>query len=231
VHVRAMMDKLAPTPGKANAFLGAMSALCVWARAYDHVSQSFVEGVRPFELTGGHKPWSEAQVDAALTRLPGMVRRGIVLMIYTGQRGSDVVRLGPTHIDEGGFSLAQQKTGTEVWIPIVPELTAEMAGWEKRPGPYLLQASGKPYNRELFWRHFDQVREGIPELANVTLHGLRCTAVIRLRRAGLSVPQISDFVGMSLGTIQKYCRFADRKLSGKAALINLTPRTKNNVRT
>ncbi len=66
-----------------------------------------------------------------------------------------------------------------------------------------------------------EARDKVPELAGVTLHGLRCTAVIRLRRAGLSTAQIGDIVGMSLPMIERYCRFADRKTSGKAALLTL----------
>ena len=62
---------------------------------------------------------------------------------------------------------------------------------------------------------------GLPELKGVTLHGLRCTAVIRLRQEGLSTGQIGDIVGMSLSTIARYCRYADRKSGGKAALIKM----------
>lgn len=47
-----------------------------------------------------------------------------------------------------------------------------------------------------------------------------------LRRSGLSAPQIGDIVGMSLATVQRYCRFADRKESGKAALVMLAERRK-----
>jgi hypothetical protein len=45
--------------------------------------------------------------------------------------------------------------------------------------------------------------------------------VINLRRASLEIAQIGDIVGMSLATIQRYCRFADAKKSGQAALIRL----------
>jgi DNA-directed RNA polymerase specialized sigma24 family protein len=55
----------------------------------------------------------------------------------------------------------------------------------------------------------------------VTLPGLRCTAVIRLRMEGFSNGQIGDISGMSLATIERYCRFADRKLSGQAALTQI----------
>ena len=42
-------------------------------------------------------------VGAAHDHLTAMVRRGVLLMLCTGQRGSDAVRLGP-------------------WCPIMPEL-------------------------------------------------------------------------------------------------------------
>lgn len=221
-HVAQIMKGLASTPGKANQFLSAMKQLSGWAMRQDLITQSLVEGVKAYQLKGGHKPWTDEQIAAASRELTGVVRQGFLLYLYTGQRGSDVVRLGPTHIDEGGFSIKQKKTGREVWCPIVPELAAEMAEWPRRPGPYLTQANGRTYTRNLFWHHFDEQRKEIPELDGVTLHGLRSTAVISLRRAGLSVPQISDIVGMSLATVQRYCRFADRKESGKAALAMLS---------
>lgn len=228
-HVRAMMEGLVRTPGKANNFIGAMRALSEWALGHGHIDVSLTQGVEPYAVKGGHRPWTPAQIAAAHTELTGVIRRGVMLYLYTGQRGSDVVRLGWTDVDrspEGdGFDLTQQKTDRPVWCPIVPELAAEMATWERRPGPFLLQESGKPFTRKLFSKHFDKVRAEIPALAGTTLHGLRCTAVIRLRREGLSVAQITDIVGMSMPMVARYCRFADRKASGQAALLSLT-RTK-----
>lgn len=223
-HVQSIMDGFADRPGKANNFFTVMRALQAFARPRRLMLHSVTEGVKPYVSTGGHKPWTPEQI-RAIDKLSGTIRRGILLYNYTGQRGSDVVRLGFTDIDDGGFSLRQRKTGRDVWCPIVPELAAEIATWEKRPGPFLKQDNGRPYTRKLFWKHFDDARADIPELADVTLHGLRCTAVIRLRRLGLEVPQISDIVGMSMATIDHYCRFADRKTSGKAALIQMKRRT------
>jgi hypothetical protein len=224
LHVQEVMNGLVSTPGKANNFLSAMRALSTWARLNDHIEHSMSEGVRPYAKGGGHKPWTPAQIEAA-QKLKGVIRRGVELYMWTGMRGSDAVRLGWTDIDEGGFTYRSQKTDREVYCPIVPELEAEMLTWTKRPGPFLLQEGGKAdghrYTRPLFSKHFAEARDQIPELAGVTLHGLRCTAVIRLRRAGLSTGQIGDIVGMSLPMIERYCRFADRKTSGKAALITL----------
>lgn len=222
--IRETVEGMEDRPGAANNFLGAMRALSTWALARGHVPASFTEGVEPFDAQGGHKPWTDTQIAAAHKRLSGMVRRGVMLALYTGQRGSDVVRLGWTDFDEGGLRLTQQKTKREVWCPVVPELAAEMADWEKRPGPFLLQADGRPYSRKRLSIHFDAIREEIPELADATLHGLRATAVVRLRRAGLSTAQIQDVIGMSMAMIERYSRFADRKASGKAAIIHLAAR-------
>jgi integrase len=220
-HVKKAMEGMAKTPSKANQFLSVMKVLSGWALVSDKITQGLTEGVKAYKVSGGHKPWTDAQIAIAHTKLSGDVRKGVMLYLYTGQRGQDVVRLGPTDIDDGGFDLGQKKTGVDVWCPIVSELAAEMASWEKRPGPFLRREDGKSYSRKLFWEHFTAAIEDIPGLAEVTLHGLRCTAVIRLRQAGLSVPQISDIVGMSLQTVTRYCRFADRKTGGKEALIKL----------
>jgi integrase len=208
--IREIVQGMDETPGAANNFLGAIRAFSSWAVVHDHLPASITAGVKPYKSKGGHKPWTDAQIAAAHEHLTGMVRRGVMLELYTGQRGSDAVRLGPTFIDDGGFDLSQIKTGRPVWCPILPELAAEIATWERKPGPYLLQEHGKPFTRKLLSKHFNEQRKGIPELAGVTLHGLRATAVIRLRRAGLSTAQIEDVIGMSMAMITRYSRFADR---------------------
>lgn len=231
--VRGVLDGLADTPAAANNFLSTMRSLSKWGLVRDHFNVSLTEGLTPYETTGGHKPWTPAQLVAAEAHLTGMVRRGWLLARYTGQRGSDVVRLGETFIDDGGFRLAQQKTGREVWCPIDDALAAEMATWARRPGPYLQQASGRPYTRKLLDRHFFDMRQDVPGLADVTLHGLRATRIIELRREGLTTAQIQDQVGMSLAMIERYCRFADKKASGKASVVSLAEkrRARNENRT
>ena len=56
---------------------------------------------------------------------------------------------------------------------------------------------------------------------------LRATAVIRLRRSGLTALQIRDIIGMSPAMIERYCRFADKKASGKAVVKKLADARRN----
>lgn len=223
--IREVMEGLSDRTGAANNFLGTMRALSKWGVARDHFTQPLTTGVDPYPKLGGHKPWTPKQIEIAEAKLTGMVRRGFFLARYTGQRGSDIVRLGETFIDEGGFRLEQQKTGREIWCPIDDALEREMATWERVPGPYLRHSRGN-YTRNVLDGHFKEQRDKIPELAGVTLHGLRGTRVIELRRAGLTTTQIQDQIGMSLAMIERYCRFADKKASGKASVVSLKERRK-----
>ena len=40
------------------------------------------------------------------------------LLLYTGHRRSDVVRMGRQHIRDGVLQVRQQKTGVELFIPV-----------------------------------------------------------------------------------------------------------------
>lgn len=173
-------------------------------------------GVAHFADGEGHKPWTPEHLRIADEKFTGMLRRAYVLARYTGQRISDVVRLGFTDIDDGGFALRQKKTGVRPWCPIFPELECEIATWEKRPGPFLLQDNGKPYTTNQLWKVFNKAREDHPELADAVWHGLRANAVIHLRQSGYSIAQISDMIGMSPPMVERYCRHADRKAGGQA---------------
>ncbi len=133
-----------------------------------------------------------------------------------------MVRLGPEHIEENGFSIQTQKKKVWIYCPILPELAEEMMSWDMNCSPFIRQeggrANGRKYTRKHFSKHFAEQRELVPELAGTTLHGLRATAVIRLRVGGLEVGQISDIVGMSMATIIRYCRFLDKKASAKKGI-------------
>jgi integrase len=177
-------------------------------------------GIQHFTDGEGHRPWTPAQLRTAEEKFTGMLRRAYVLARYTGQRISDVVRLGFADVDDDGFALRQKKTGARPWCPIFPELEAEMATWEKRPGPFLLQDNGKPYTTNQLWKAFDKARKA-HGLADAVWHGLRANAVIHLRQSGHSTMQISDMIRMSLAMVERYCRHADRKAGGQAVLLAL----------
>jgi cytosine/adenosine deaminase-related metal-dependent hydrolase len=48
----------------------------------------------PQRAVSGTRRRTDEQIACAHEHLTGMVRRGVMLLLYTGQRGSDMVRLG-----------------------------------------------------------------------------------------------------------------------------------------
>ncbi|MBK5927223.1 hypothetical protein [Rhodobaculum claviforme] len=77
---------------------------------------------------------------------------------------------------------------------------------EKRPGPFLLQDSGKnagkPGTANQMWKIFDKAREAHPELGGAAWSGLRANAVIRLRPHGHTGHRISDMAGIPVERIE-----------------------------
>src|SRR5262245_56415389 len=238
-HVQRAMEQLADKPGAANGFLAAMQALSKWGRAKGLLDYPLTDGVEAYQIAGGHRPWTDEQIACAHEHLTGMVRHGVMLLLYTGQRGSDMVRLGPTMIDDGGFDLGwrgQIKTGTRPWSPIFPELAKEMESWDiKQPGPFVRNKEGGHCTRARFGKFFNEAKaelaeKGITTLEGTTLHGLRGTACIRLKREGFSNGVIADMVGMSVAMVERYTRFEDKRATGKSVLAMLAER-KSTART
>lgn len=222
--VEALMDKIgAVKPGRANNILYALRSMTSWARGpRGLLSSDPTHGVSTFQSNKGHKPWTAEQLAWAEQNLTGMLRRAFFLARYTGQRASDIIRLGWTDVDGDTISLRQKKTGVQPVCPIFPELEREMVTWEKRPGPFLLQDQGKNAGKTVttnqLWKIFNAARDNHPELKDAVWHGLRANAVIRLRQDGMSALQISATIGMSVEMVERYSRHQDRKAAAKAVL-------------
>ncbi len=234
-HVDVLIRKIGlETPGAANNVLDALRAMASWANGpIDLLSHDPTHGVKRFAKGKGHEPWTEEQLAYGEKIFRGPLRRFLFLSRYVGQRISDTVRLNPNDEDGGGFSLPQKKTGVKPWCPIFPELEKEMSTWERRPGPYLLQESGKSagkhFSTNQMWKAFNRERIKHPILKGAVPHGLRANAVIRLRTAGYTAMQISDMVGMSVEMVEHYCRYADRKASGQAILREYREQDNSNI--
>jgi integrase len=240
-HVRAYFDGIAHLPGKCRLALAALKQLEAWAVVRQYLPRQITLGVKVEQATSGHVPWNQKQVDLAVAHARPDFVRVVQLANYTGQRVSDLIRMCPTDVEtiEGidGINVRQKKTHKQVWIPIMSELAAIMATWERRPGPFLIREDGSAWPSEdalsNAWR---REREGNPALVplgaqavkgkntkdkGLVFHGLRATACVNLRNAGSTAEHIADLVGMSVPMVEHYCRLSVQKENALHAVASL----------
>lgn len=231
--VQAFLDGYAGRPGKQMAALAALKQLERWAVVRDLLPNPITMGVQVERSGGGHAPWSDAHVALAEECARLELARAVTLAANTGQRGSDLVKMRWTDIEDyrgrPGINVVQKKTGRELWVPLTQALQAAMATWERRPGFILLRPQGKPWTRKALtcaWITEREKNESLSELRGLVLHGLRATACVRLSRSGASTRQIADMVGMGEEMVARYCRLSSQRENASAAIVHLegTPR-------
>ena len=112
------------TGSQGRHFLDAMRGLFRWAAKAKLVARDPTIGVEnPAQpKSDGYPPWTEEDVAAYQRRWPIGTRERVWLdvLLYTGLRRGDAVRLGRQHVRDGIATLKTEKTGTEVTIPILP---------------------------------------------------------------------------------------------------------------
>jgi len=176
---------------------------------------------------GGHEPWTDDQVELAERESRPHISQIITLSVNTGQRNSDVIKMRWTDLEvfEGrmGINVIQKKTGVRIWIPLTQKLADALEQWERRPGFIALKENGMPWERHQATLQWARERDTKPALAplkaaGLVLHGLRATAVVRLRRAGATTGQIKDMVGMSEPMVGRYCRMSVQRENALAAV-------------
>lgn len=208
--------------GAANGFLRAASALLSWALDRGWIEYSPLAGAKA--LDGGHlKAWTEAEVVAAVLRLPEAYRRVVVLGMHTGQRRGDMVRLTWAAYDGATIRLRQGKTGALMAIPVHPDLRRELDAWKaERVSPFVLTAPrGRPWTAPHLTREMGKLLKAM-DLPGINVHGLRKLAATRLADAGCSPHEIAAITGhRSLSMVQLYTASADQERLAGAAVERL----------
>jgi len=124
-HIDHMVTAKAATPSAARNFLKALRALMAHCVANHMRDEDPTQGIRsPKIKTDGYPTWSEEHIAAFEARHPigSRARLALALLLYTGQRRSDVLRIGRQHVRNSVLHVQQQKTNAKLVIPVHPEL-------------------------------------------------------------------------------------------------------------
>jgi integrase len=181
----------------------------------------------PLYKLGTHHTWTEAELDAFEARWPLGTRERLAydLLLYTGQRVGDVVRMRRSDIVQGAVVVVQDKTAEPLKIQIHPALARALKAGPSN-GIYLIgDATGRPIQR----RGLSSLIVKAAKLAGLprkcVAHGLRKAILRRLAEHGSSTKQIQAVSGhRTLTEIERYTRQADQRKLAKSAIGRLPDR-------
>jgi integrase len=201
----------------ANLTRSVLQALMKYAVKANWRSDNPISGIEPFKI-GTHHTWTEGELKTFEERWPLGTRERLAyaLLLYTIQRGGDVVRMKRSDIEGGEIHVIQQKTGSELYLPILPELALAMKAYPANGLVLIGLKNGKPMKRQgltrLMGRAIDEA--GLP--AKCVSHGLRKAGMRRMAEAGFTEKQIAAWSGhKTLREIERYTQAADQRRLAK----------------
>jgi integrase len=180
-HVVKLMAARAERPVAANNLRKVLRAMMKHAVEIGLRADDPTRDVRAIRVkSDGFHSWNEDEIAQFERRHPigSLGRLALTLLLYTGQRRSDVVRMGPQHIRNG----VQQKTGIELAIPVHSTLAAVIAETPIYHLTFLTNQFGRPFTAGYFGQWFREQCD-MAGLHHCSAHGLRKAAARRLAEA------------------------------------------------
>jgi integrase len=211
--IRRSMDARRETPEQANHLLKVLRALFAWA-VPDFVPVNPTTGIKLIRTkSAGHAPWTAADVEAFRARWPIGTRERLAfdVLLYTGLRRGDAVRLGRQHVKDGIAMIRTEKTGAEVTLPMVPPLIESIEACGVPALTFIHRPDGGPYNKAAFGNWF----RGICDAAGIrgkAAHGLRKADATATAEGGASERELMARYGWaSSKEASRYTASRDKK--------------------
>lgn len=222
--IRVLRDRKAQFPEAANGRVKAIRQVFAWGIEYEHVSNNpardvpYVRG-RP----EGFHSWSVEEVEQFERHhsIGSKARLALALLMYTGVRRSDVVRLGRQHIRDGWFKIAVQKNRSRrpvtIDLPVLLSLQEIIAASPTGNLTFLVTQFGRPFTANGFGNWFRR-RCNEAGLPHCSAHGLRKAGAARAAENGATTHELMAIFGwQTVKEAERYTQAAQRKhLAGSA---------------
>lgn len=224
-HLLRVLDDMAATPAQANALRNVLRSLFQFAFERGMRRDNPMRDVRRRKyVRAPYRPWDETHIEQYRARHPSgtRARLALELLLNTGQRRGDVIRMGPQHIRDGRLSVKQEKTGAELRLPIHHDLQVELATGAGQLVFLTTQAGAAFKSGTGFYNWFKErcAEAGLP--ADLSPHGLRKATARRLAEAGCTPHQIMSITGhKTLAEVDRYTHDANQERLADSAIVRL----------
>lgn len=226
--VRVIRDNAAKAKGAttANNRLSVLKTLYKWAIEAEHFC-----GINPVlsvpkikHRSGGHHTWTIEEIRQYEARHPigTQARLALALLVYTGQRRSDIVQMGRQHITRQGWLKFVQvknraKNPVTVEFPMLPQLVAVIEASPVGDMTWLVNHYGKPLSVDNFGDRF-RIWCNEAGLPHCTAHGIRKAAACAAAEGGATDEQMMAIFGWRKADMARvYTQAANRaRMAGLA---------------
>jgi integrase len=208
------MDRRAATPAAANEFLKSTRAVLDYLVGIDELKDNPAKLVKYNSIkTEGFHIWTIDEVARFVERhgLGSKAVLALALLLFTGQRRGDVIKMGPQHVKDGFLRLRRGKNGEAGTVPVLPALQAVIKASEIGHLTYLVTAFGKPFSDAGIGNWFrDRCDEA--GLYHCSAHGLRKAGATIAADLGASDEQLMALYGWrTRRQVSTYTRGANQK--------------------
>jgi integrase len=228
VAIVAGRDRRAETPAQARNFLDAMRGLFRWALDAGHIGADPTQGVanpaRP--KNGGFPVWTEDDVARYEARWPiGTKERvWLAVLLFSGLRRGDAVKLGRQHVRDGVATVRTEKTGAVVTLPILPALDDVLRAGPVGELTFICGERRQSLTKESFGNLFRDAchAAGVEKSA----HGVRKAGATRAAENGATTAELNALFGWTGEAMSGlYTKSADRVRLAKGAISKLARTT------
>ncbi|WP_254472631.1 MULTISPECIES: tyrosine-type recombinase/integrase [unclassified Bartonella] len=215
-HIIAGVERRKETPAMAISFLKALNGLFNWAIDQDLLENNPALGIKRPVLNNkdGFAVWTEEDVEKYYQKWHHGTheRVWIDVLLYTGLRRGDAVRIGWKDVKDNIIHLKTEKSKfqTDVFLPILPELAETLKIGPIGDETFICSKTNKKLVKESFGDAFREAcyTAGIKKSA----HGLRKLAATRAANSGATVSQLKALFGWTNDAMASlYTKSADRK--------------------
>ena len=231
-NVRILRDAVRDRPEAANQRVKFLRQLFKWAIEIKNAKANPARDVAYFSPSSeGFHTWTIEEVWKYAERHPigTKARLAMDLLLFTGVRRSDAVKMGP-HMESAAGDVirwteekGRRRKVKHRELPILPQLRASIDATETGPSAYLVTTYGKPFTHAGFGNWFrDRCNEA--GLQNCSAHGLRkAGATIAADNGATEYELMAIFGWETAKEAARYTRHANRKKLAANALRLVAP--------
>lgn len=224
-HINSILDKRATTsPAQAKNLRKRLSTLMQFAVDFGFRTDNPMSMVKRIKHKAkGYETWTEEDIAKYRSHWPDGTpqRTAFEILLYTGLRRADVVRLGRQHIQSGRIVFKTKKSGetVELNIPIHNEFRKLIASITHGHLNFIVTGQGAARSEKAFTNWIIEAATKAQLPPHRSPHGLRKASFRRLAEAGCSASEIMSITGhKNLAEVELYVRAADQKKMANAAM-------------